>query len=122
MTLLLSDFKADGVTIDANGNITAANPWGSLVLEFDEYPDVNKIESITVNTTGFTPSTFFDFYGAKGTKETAWSLNDAKGMNLTTWYKFGLGYGGENGLTNVNYQLNSVVFKYTTPTNTLSVT
>ena len=124
LTLLLSDFKADGVTIDANGNITAANPYGGLVLEFEDYEDITKIESVTVNATGFTPSTFYDFYDptANDYKSTGWSLDGAKNLNLTTWYKFGLGYAGENDLTNVNYQLNSVVFKYTTPTNTLSVT
>lgn len=128
LTLLPSDFKAVGVTIDANGNITAANTYSDLVLEFDDCPDVNKIESITVNKSpdNFAPYTFFSFYSydAQGTKTTTtvYSLDEAKKLNLTTWYKFGLGVGGENGLTNVNYQLNSVVFKYTTPTNTLSVT
>lgn len=124
LILSLSDFKADGVTIDANGNITAANPWGSLVLEFEDYEDITKIESVTVNATGFTPSTFYDFYDptANDNKSTGWSLDDAKKLNLTTWYKFGLGYGSQSGLSNINYQLNSVVFKYTTPTNTLSVT
>lgn len=122
LTLSLSDFKADGVTIDANGNITAANQWGNLVLEFEDYEDITKIESVTVNATGFTPSRFYDFYDANNNKSTAWNLDDAKNLNLTTWYRFGLGYGGKTGLSNVNYQLNSVVFKYTTPTNTLSVT
>ena len=124
LTLSLSDFKVDGVTIDANGNITAADPWGGLVLEFEDYEDITKIESVTVNTTGFTPSTFYDFYDANATnnKSTGWSLDGAKNLNLNTWYKFGLGVGGKDGLSIVNYQLNSVVFKYTTPTNTLSVT
>ncbi|MDO4209682.1 MAG: PHB depolymerase family esterase [bacterium] len=126
LTLLLSDFKANGVTIDANGNITAANQWGSLVLEFEDYEDITKIETVTVKKSpdNFKPGTFFDFYDANATnkKTTAWTLDDAKGKNLTTWYQFGLGVGGDTGLSGVNYQLNSVVFKYTTPTNTLSVT
>lgn len=128
LTLSLSDFKADGVTIDADGNITAATKWGRLVLEFEDYEDITKIESVTVNAIGFTPSTFYDFYDANDTedhKSTGWSVSDAKSKNLNTWYQFGLNVGGKDGLSNVNYQLNSVVFKYITyteRTESLSVT
>lgn len=114
ITLSPSDFTPIRVTIDAYGNITAAESWGDLVIDFDDNPYVTKIESITVNTTSFTPYTFFVFNDAPVNDNTAQGLDNAKGDKFKdyTLSRFGLGVGGEHGFSNKNYQLNSVIFKY----------